>query len=222
MLRLIWESTLSTGPRGLPGFAIRVPIERSGEVTAVLSSVIRPAIITDLLFAGGLPSSWSAWVVDGQERLVTSTGAPTLAGGQAAAFATFSGSSFGTGQLEGGSELRVAEVSLQNTPWKVRVGLPVSEHQALSNQATLLLLRRPLSRCHAPPSAWPLLSEASRSQAAQASSVPDQETPVLGPNHTPRTTCAGHSHEHPDRGMPMQCRPHALEPISPPQAYTRG
>jgi signal transduction histidine kinase/ActR/RegA family two-component response regulator len=131
---------IAFGPRGLPGFAIRVPIERSGEVTAVLSSVIRPAIITDLLFAGGLPSSWSTWVVDGEGRLVTSTGAPTLAGGEAAAFATFSGSGFGSGQLEGGSELRVAEVSLQNTPWKVRVGLPVSEHQALSNQATLLLL----------------------------------------------------------------------------------
>lgn len=131
---------IAIGPRGFAGFAIRVPIVRNARVTAVLSSVMRPAVVTDLLFASGLPTSWSAWVVDRNDRLVTSTGAPTLAGGEARAFASFSGRGFGTAELHGGAELRVAEVALQSVPWLVRVGLPVSEHQALSSKATLLLL----------------------------------------------------------------------------------
>lgn len=120
-------------------FAVRAPIARGEKVRAVLSAVIRPTLITDLLYANGLPSAWAAWVVDGQGRLVGSTGAPALAGGEATAFATFSGTGFGPGRLSDGSELRVAEVALQGSPWRVRVGLPVSEYQALSRKASLLL-----------------------------------------------------------------------------------
>ncbi|WP_029619621.1 ATP-binding protein [Pseudorhizobium marinum] len=130
---------IALGPGGNAAFAVRVPISREDRVRAVLSAVIRPTIVTDLLYGNGLPPSWAAWVLDGRGRLVTSTGAPALAGGEATAFATFSGSGFGLGRLNDGVELRVAEAALQGTPWRVRVGLPVSEYQALSRKASLLL-----------------------------------------------------------------------------------
>ena len=71
------------GRGGRAAFAVRVPIERKGKVRAVLSAVIRPTMLTNLLHANGLPATWSAWIVDSQDRLVTSTGNPALAGGQA-------------------------------------------------------------------------------------------------------------------------------------------
>lgn len=130
----------AVGPNGNAAFAVRVPIERDGKLRAVLSAVIRPSIMTDLIYANGLPGTWSAWIVDGDGRLVASTGAPSLAGGMASGFATFTGNGFGEGKTAGGMDLRVADVALGRTPWKVRVGLPVSEYQSFSWKAALLLV----------------------------------------------------------------------------------
>jgi signal transduction histidine kinase len=125
---------------GSAAFAVRVPIERKDKVRAVLSAVIRPSTLTNILYANGLPATWSAWIVDGQDHLVTSTGNPTLAGGEAGMFATFNGEDFGPGALKDGPELRVAQVALKDIPWRVRVGLPLSEYQALSSKAALLFI----------------------------------------------------------------------------------
>lgn len=130
---------VSIGPRGQAAFAVRVPIQRNDKLRAILSVVIRPTIVTNLLYANGLPENWAAWIVDGQDRLVASTGAPALAGNAASEFANFSGTDFGLATLKNGQELRVAEVALGETPWRVRVGLPVAEYDRLARKATLLL-----------------------------------------------------------------------------------
>ncbi|UIK03777.1 response regulator [Neorhizobium galegae] len=129
---------VSIGPRGQAAFAVRVPIERNDKLRAILSVVIRPTIVTNLLYANGLPESWAAWIVDGQDRLVASTGAPALAGNAASEFASFTGTE-GLATLKNGLEVRVAEVALGETPWRVRVGLPVAEYDRLARKATLLL-----------------------------------------------------------------------------------
>lgn len=131
---------IALGSGGKAAFALRVPIERKDKVRAVLSAVVRPTIITDLLFTAGLSSNRTWWVVDQQNRLISSTGNPALAGGDADAFATFPHQGFGIGRLKDGSELRVAETKLSDTPWRVRVALPVQEFEALSQKATLLLI----------------------------------------------------------------------------------
>lgn len=132
--------SIAIGPGGRPAFALRVPIERKDKVRAVLSAVVRPSIITDLQYSIGLPANWTSWIVDQQNRLISSTGNPALPGGDADAFATFTGKDIGPGKLKDGPELRVAEVKLANIPWKVRVGLPVQEFEALSRKATLFLV----------------------------------------------------------------------------------
>ncbi len=70
--------SIALGSSGKAAFALRVPIERKDKVRAVLSAVVRPTIITDLLLNAGLPSNWTWWVVDQQNRLVSSTGNPPL------------------------------------------------------------------------------------------------------------------------------------------------
>lgn len=130
---------IAIGPKGQAAFALRAPIQRNDRLRAVLSVVIRPTIVTKLLYANGLPGSWSAWIVDGQDRLVASTGAPALAGNPATEFASFSGQDFGAATLHDGMELRVAEVALADTPWRVRVGLPVADYERLARNATMLL-----------------------------------------------------------------------------------
>ncbi|WP_312991021.1 response regulator [Rhizobium populisoli] len=131
---------IAIGPNGQAAFAIRVPIQRKDRLRAVLSAVIRPAIVTNLLYAGGLPSTWSVWVVDGQDRLVASTGTPGLAGKPAGEFASFSGNGFGEAALKAGGDLRATEVALEETPWRVRVGLPIAEYDRPARNATILLV----------------------------------------------------------------------------------
>jgi signal transduction histidine kinase/ActR/RegA family two-component response regulator len=128
------------GPKGRAAFAIRVPIERKGKLQAILSAVIRPQAVTDLLAATGLPAGWPAWVVDGQGNLVASTGAPELAGKSGDEFASFSGPGFGNALLKSGGTLRAAESSLAETPWRVRVGIPAEEYDRLANKAWMLLI----------------------------------------------------------------------------------
>lgn len=129
---------VTIGPKGQAAFAVRVPIQRKDKLRAVLSAVIRPAMVTDLLYAGGLPKTWSAWIVDGQDRLVASTGATELAGKSAAEFASFPGN--GSATLKAGGDLRVAEAALDETPWRVRVGLPMAEYDRPTGNATILLI----------------------------------------------------------------------------------
>lgn len=131
---------IALGPRGRAAFAIRVPIERKGKLQAGLSAVIRPQAVTELLTATGLPDTWPAWIVDGQDRLVASTGAPELSGKSGDEFASFSANGFGDATLKSGGSLRAAEVSLAATPWRVRVGIPAEEYDRLANKAWMLMI----------------------------------------------------------------------------------
>ena len=127
-----------SGSKGRPAFAIRVPIERKNNLRAVVSAVIRPATVADLLRTAGLPGTWSAWVMDGQGRLVASTAEPKLAGTEGRAFAIVSASDPDRVSLAGGGDVRVGEASLQATLWRVKVGLPVLEYDQLARRAWIL------------------------------------------------------------------------------------
>lgn len=128
------------GPKGRPAFAIRVPIERNDKIKAVLSAVMRPAMVTNLLRASGLPDTWPAWIVDGQGRLITSTGPTELAGKPETEFAGFSGTETALATLKDGGELRVADAVLSQTPWRVKVGIPMAEYDALANKALVFVV----------------------------------------------------------------------------------
>jgi signal transduction histidine kinase/CheY-like chemotaxis protein len=126
------------GPGGKPAFAVRVPIIRSGRAKAVLSAVIRPEMVTQILQRSGLPQNWSAWVIDSQDRLVSATAGSGFEARLAAEFAKPVGIS--RVELQDGTSLHTSEASLVETPWRVSVGVPSGDYDLPARQATLLLL----------------------------------------------------------------------------------
>jgi signal transduction histidine kinase/ActR/RegA family two-component response regulator len=54
-------------------FAVRVPIVRDGAVKYILSAVVNPASIYDLLMVQSLPPGWIGVVLDRNDRIVAST-----------------------------------------------------------------------------------------------------------------------------------------------------
>lgn len=126
------------GPLGKAAFAVRVPIQRNERTRAVLSAVIRPNMITQILRDSGLPQGWSAWVIDTQGRLVSATEGQGLEGKPSAEFAHVLQSN--RVELHDGSQLHVLEASLSGMPWRVVVGLPSDAYDRPQRQATLLLL----------------------------------------------------------------------------------
>ncbi|MBA2724008.1 MAG: PAS domain S-box protein, partial [Methylibium sp.] len=66
-------------------FPVRVPVVRDGRVEYVLSAVVRPEAITQLLQAQRLPADWIGAVFDGSRRIVArTTDAPASVGRPAA------------------------------------------------------------------------------------------------------------------------------------------
>jgi signal transduction histidine kinase/CheY-like chemotaxis protein len=126
------------GPGGKSAFAARVPIVRSGRARAVLSAVIRPEMITQILERSGLPNGWASWVVDNQDRLVATTAAPGFEARPASEYVSPAGIS--RVELHDGTSLHVSEASLVGTPWRVSVGVPSGDYDLPARQATLLLL----------------------------------------------------------------------------------
>lgn len=126
------------GARGQTAFAIRVPIRRENNLRAVLSAVNRPAMVTDLIHTTGLPETWSAWIVDGEGRLVVTTAATDLSGKGDKEFARVLGD--GTASLATGGDLRIAEAPLAETPWRVIVGIPVGQYDRLAQKAWMLVI----------------------------------------------------------------------------------
>ena len=53
-----------------PGFPVRVPIARGGEVVYVLSAVVDPAALQRLIDAQRLPAGWVSGLVDGRGKFV--------------------------------------------------------------------------------------------------------------------------------------------------------
>ena len=58
------------GPRNRPAFAVRVPVVRADQVNYVVSAVIEPNAVRDLLFSGQVPANWMGAVIDAEDRIV--------------------------------------------------------------------------------------------------------------------------------------------------------
>ena len=65
-------------------FAVRVPIVRKGVIKYILSAVVNPDSLSELLAAQDLPRDWVAVVVDRNNRIVARTISPEVSVGQLA------------------------------------------------------------------------------------------------------------------------------------------
>jgi signal transduction histidine kinase/ActR/RegA family two-component response regulator len=129
--------------RDMVTFAIRQLVERQ-KASYVLSILIRPDVVADLLFKNGLPSSWTAWVIDGNGNVVAATSAPpSLIGTPAAAFFTASGptgSAVADGTLRSGERVRIAGFPVAGSEWSLQVAMPLQLHQEVTRDWYRLLI----------------------------------------------------------------------------------
>ena len=64
---------IAAGPRGPHAFAVRVPILRDGNVVSVLTGVIEPAAISEILTTQQIPADWVGTVFDSALTVVART-----------------------------------------------------------------------------------------------------------------------------------------------------
>ncbi|MGO7135470.1 response regulator [Rhizobium leguminosarum] len=132
------------GEREIPTFPIRVPVERDGKIASVLTALIRPEEVTNILYANGLAKTWTAWIADGDGRLVAATGAaPSLVGGPLKAFVRETASEppgIAGVKIVGGEEVRTSSASITGSDWTVHIGMPLSEYQEIGRTGYRILM----------------------------------------------------------------------------------
>ena len=64
---------ITAGPRGRQAFAVRVPVVRDGAVVSVLTGVIEPAAIAQILTTQHIPADWVGTVFDSTRTVVART-----------------------------------------------------------------------------------------------------------------------------------------------------
>ncbi len=121
--------TLALGPRERLAFAVRVPILRDDTPVYVLTGVIKPSALEDILNRQQLPDGWIGTIVDANRTVVARTGgSDTFVGKQVSAeFARLLG-----GAREGwsvthtleGMAVYTAFSRSERTGWGVGLGIP--------------------------------------------------------------------------------------------------
>jgi len=123
---------LAAGPQGDLLFAVRVPVLRNGELRYVLSAIVRPESILEVISRQRVPGDWVISVFDANGRRVARSRAHAEnVGGQAAiSLQTLmaSGADEGIGQtfaLEG-DRIYTAYTRLKDSGWSIAPGIPAA------------------------------------------------------------------------------------------------
>src|SRR4051812_16203411 len=117
------------GDRGRWGLPIRAPVVRDGQVKYVVSAVIRPEAVGEVLLKERLDPRWIATVIDTSGRIVgRTTGAENLLGQRASGLALDARAHGGEGVYHGRTVEGTETVSLFRvsplTNWSVHIGIP--------------------------------------------------------------------------------------------------
>jgi signal transduction histidine kinase/ActR/RegA family two-component response regulator len=127
----------------MAAFPVRTLIERNG-ASYVLSVLVRPEAITEILFQDAMPAAWHAWVVDGEGRLVAATQAsPAAISRPVETFfkpGTQSEDGISEGTLSNGEVLHVAGQNIGGSDWAVRVAIPAELYENVGRDGYWLLV----------------------------------------------------------------------------------
>ena len=136
--------TVLRGPRNRAAFAVRVPVVRDGRLRYLLSAVVDPRHLKEILLANGLPSDWIGVVVDGSGHIVARTrGDEALVGTMASARVLQVRREEPEGFYDSvgldGFPLRSVYRKLPDVGWSIHFGLPREIFAAPLRQAALLM-----------------------------------------------------------------------------------
>lgn len=117
--------------RQVHAFPIRVPVARKGAVKYVLSAVVKPRAINELLSAQRLPPEWIGVVLDGNARIVARTLDAEGSVGQSASESlrtAIAGSTEGWfhGRTLEGVDVYTAYHRSPSSTWSVAIGIPAA------------------------------------------------------------------------------------------------
>jgi PAS domain S-box-containing protein len=124
---------------GVYAFPIRVPVARDGGLKYILSAVVKPRAISELLGAQRLPPDWVGVVLDGDARIVARTLNPELSVGQLAseslrAELVHSPRGWFHGRTREGMSVYTAYQRSASSNWSVAVGIPAAVVEAGARQ----------------------------------------------------------------------------------------
>jgi len=127
------------------GIPVRVPVVRDGEMTAILTVVIRPDGLSETLLGLRLPSSWISTVIDNGGRVVArSRNAKAYVGGPASAAALAARAHESSGTYEGLTLEGIPTVSaFWKSPvygWSVHIGMPKAGFGGVAHDFNNLLM----------------------------------------------------------------------------------
>ncbi len=133
------------GPRDRPAFAVRAPVVRGNSVSYVISAVVDPTAVRDLLFATGRSNEWLGAVIDGEGRLVARKTGPSSAIGELASESARSARARApAGIYEGTSSEGLPTVTayrvLPESNWSVHIALPRDVYMAPVSRAFWLMI----------------------------------------------------------------------------------
>jgi signal transduction histidine kinase/ActR/RegA family two-component response regulator len=134
---------LNAGPvSNVPGIAVRLPVIRDGELRYVLEFVLEPVALAKLLQAQGYPATWTAGLVDRNDRFIarlpaSSAGDRASPDFQAAIRRAPEGWSHGR-TLEG-RDTYTAHKTSPLTGWTVGLAIPLGELNAVAYRASAYL-----------------------------------------------------------------------------------
>lgn len=125
-------------------FAVRVPIVRDGEVKYILSAVVKPSTIYDVLKAQNLPADWVAVVIDRNHRVVARTLNPEktlaeLASQSLRDALSRAPSGWFHGTTMEGTEVYTPYRRSESTGWAFAMGIPAYVVNRAGERARILL-----------------------------------------------------------------------------------
>jgi signal transduction histidine kinase/CheY-like chemotaxis protein len=132
------------GPRNRPAFAIRMPATRGGAVNHVVSAVVEPTAMHDVLFSGALPEAWMGGVIDSEGRVVARRMGPLSSVGELASASTRearvrSPSGIYEGSGPEGQPILTAYRVLPDSNWSVHIAIPRDLYLAPVQQSLWLM-----------------------------------------------------------------------------------
>ena len=124
--------------------AVRVPVIRDGAIQYILSVIVRPESINEILLAQRLPADWVAAVIDRQGRIIARTlRGDELVGQPASASLRERMAKSASGWDEGvtleGEPVRTAHHRSDLTGWTVAMAIPATAVGAAASRAAWLL-----------------------------------------------------------------------------------
>jgi signal transduction histidine kinase/ActR/RegA family two-component response regulator len=127
------------------GLPVRVPVVQDGEVRYVVSAIVKPESILDVVRRQRVPDDWVVTVVDAKGRRVARTRgfdstigtppSPTLAGRMASAEREWRGVT----RTTEGDEVYTSFVRLRDSGWAIAIGIPPSAVEAGANRSLAVL-----------------------------------------------------------------------------------